>query len=220
MKVILHNSVSLDCSLTGFEIDIGLHYEIAGEYKADAHLIGSATALTGLQMSPMAEETQDDFHPPYRDPSLPLWVVIDSKGALSGKLHNFRRFEYCRDVLILISESTPASYRRYLEERKYLHHAVGKNKVDCRKALEILSKEYRVNTVLVDSGNTLGCHLQDEGLVDEISLLVHPVVIGEKGNGMFGRLKVPQNLKQGSCRVLARHMHITYKIQKGKCCGQ
>ncbi len=42
-KTILHNPVSLDGSLTRFEPNMGLHYQIAGKYNADAHLICSNT---------------------------------------------------------------------------------------------------------------------------------------------------------------------------------
>jgi hypothetical protein len=44
-KVIIHNSVSLDGSLTDFEPNMGLHYQIAGNYPPDAHLIGSNTVF-------------------------------------------------------------------------------------------------------------------------------------------------------------------------------
>jgi len=42
-KIILHNSISIDGSLTNFEPNMGLHYQIAGNYKPDIHLIGSNT---------------------------------------------------------------------------------------------------------------------------------------------------------------------------------
>ena len=49
-KVVIHNSVSLDGSLTGFEPDMQLHYQIAGSYKPDAHLIGSNTVKVSVEL--------------------------------------------------------------------------------------------------------------------------------------------------------------------------
>ena len=49
-KVIIHNSVSLDGSLTDFEPNMALHYQIAGNYKPDAHLIGSNTVKVGTEL--------------------------------------------------------------------------------------------------------------------------------------------------------------------------
>jgi 2,5-diamino-6-(ribosylamino)-4(3H)-pyrimidinone 5'-phosphate reductase len=46
-KVIIHNSVSLDGSLVDFEPDMGLHYDIAGGFKPQAHLVGSSTVRVG-----------------------------------------------------------------------------------------------------------------------------------------------------------------------------
>jgi dihydrofolate reductase len=49
-EIIIHNSVSLDNSLTGSKPDMGLHYKIAGDYKPDTHLIGSETIIKGNEM--------------------------------------------------------------------------------------------------------------------------------------------------------------------------
>ena len=49
-KVIMHNSISLDGSVKDFEVNMGLHYQIAGSYGADVHLIGSNTAKIGMEM--------------------------------------------------------------------------------------------------------------------------------------------------------------------------
>lgn len=40
-EVIMHNSVSLDGRVTGFGVDMGLHYGIVGSYGADAYCAGS-----------------------------------------------------------------------------------------------------------------------------------------------------------------------------------
>jgi 2,5-diamino-6-(ribosylamino)-4(3H)-pyrimidinone 5'-phosphate reductase len=49
-KIIMHNSISIDGSLTNFEPHMGLHYQIAGNYEPDAHLIGSNTIKRGIEL--------------------------------------------------------------------------------------------------------------------------------------------------------------------------
>lgn len=49
-EIIIHNSVSLNGSLTGFMPDMGVHYSTAGSFKHDARLIGSKTAISGIEM--------------------------------------------------------------------------------------------------------------------------------------------------------------------------
>ena len=110
-KVIMHNTASLDGSIKDFEVDLNLHYQIANEFGADTNLIGSKTAKTGIETYteeiPLEEKT--DFIKPKLEPSdeRPLWVIPDSRGVLENLLHVYRRSEYCKDVIILVSETTP-----------------------------------------------------------------------------------------------------------------
>jgi 2,5-diamino-6-(ribosylamino)-4(3H)-pyrimidinone 5'-phosphate reductase len=217
MQIILHNSVSLDgsltdfevdpCqlqsrstsldgSLTDFEVDMGQHYQIAGEYKADANLIGSNTIKKGVELYGEAQpEKRTDFSKPERDKNLPNWVIIDSKGILQGLLHEVRRFEFCKDVIVLISRATPKEYIEYLKDRKYDHHVVGDKQVDIGKALDILSEEYGVSRILVDAGSTLGNILLKMRLVTKISILVHPIIVGGRSHNMFRNIEENIELK-------------------------
>ena len=186
-KLILHNSVSLDGSLTNFMPNMELHYTLAGKYDADAHLIGSNTVKVGAELygGPVPAEQESDFVKPERCATLPIWVIPDTKGALKGILHTCRRFEFCREVVVLISEETPEEYVEHLEERNYDYHVVGERHVDLKKALGLLSEKYGVKTVLADTGRILGNLLLNQGLVTEVSLLIHPVIVGTKSYNMF-----------------------------------
>lgn len=157
-NIIIHNSVSLDCSLTGFIPDMGLHYRIAGEYKPDAHLIGADTVIAGNEMfgEGIPEEVLSDFIKPDRDPNLPWWIITDSGGRLQGMLHTCRRFEYCRDVILLVSEKTSDSYLEHLRKRNYHYIIAGKEKVDLKKAIEQLGINLKIKRILTDTGRVLG----------------------------------------------------------------
>ena len=48
-RVIMHNSVSLDGSFTDLGVNMGPHYQIAGEYKTDTTLVDSETIKTGKE---------------------------------------------------------------------------------------------------------------------------------------------------------------------------
>jgi len=56
MKTIMHNSVSLDGSFINFDVDMGLHYQIASRLQPDAHLIGSDTVTAVLSY------TMEEYH--------------------------------------------------------------------------------------------------------------------------------------------------------------
>lgn len=217
VKIILHNSVSIDGSLTNFQPNMELHYQISGSYKPDVHLIGSNTIKTGIETfgDGVPPEEKDDFEKPKRDENLPKWVIIDTKGKLKGMLHACRRFEFCKDVIILLSEQTPEDYKKHLKERNYDYHVVGKNHVDLEKAIELLSKEYGAKTILTDTGRVLGNLLLNQGLIDEISLLVHPIIVGKKSYNMFSDIENSINLKLTKKEIINdRHIWVAYKVKK------
>lgn len=192
-KVIVHNSVSVDGSLINFEVNMELHYKIAGGFNADMHLVGSNTAKIGIDLflDEIPQETRDDFKKPRKKGI--LWAMPDTTGKMKGLLHIFRKSEYCKDVVILISEKTSKEYIRYLKKRSYDYYIVGKNKCDLRKSIELLQEKYGAKTILVDAGSVLSNLLIEEGLVSEISLLLHPVVVGKKAYNIFAHIN--NNLK-------------------------
>ena len=116
-KVVVHNSVSIDGSLTGFVPSMEMHYGIANAYRPEVHLIGSATVKAGIEMygNGVPPEEKSDFERPDRYASLPWWVVVDSRGSTMGLLHAARRFEYCRDIVVLVSRATPKDFLQRLK---------------------------------------------------------------------------------------------------------
>ncbi len=215
-KVVVHNSISLDGSLTGFEPNMQLHYQIAGEYKAGANLIGSNTVSTGIELyeDGVPPEERIDFEKPKRDAALPYWVILDTGGKLKGLLHTCRRFELCRNVIVLISETTPLDYVKYLQEREYDYHVVGDKQVDLELALELLSSNYGVKRVLADTGRVLGNLLLERGLALELSLLVHPVIVGKKAYNIFGNIQKNMNLKLYKKKIYPKgYVWLNYKVR-------
>ena len=187
-KLIVHNSISIDCSLLNFEVNMPLHYQIAGGFKADMHLVGSNTVKAGIDLflKEIPRETKCDYRKPEKNGL--LWVVPDTTGKLNGLLHVIRQSEYCKDVIILISEKTPQEYVRYLKERNYENYVIGENKCNLKQSLEFLNEKYNAKTILTDTGSILSNLLIKQGLVSEISLLIHPVVVGKNGYNMFAYL--------------------------------
>lgn len=216
-KIIIHNSISIDGSLTNFEPNMSLHYQIAGYYKPDVHLIGSNTIKKGIELyeDDIPPEEKKDFEKQDRSKILPYWVIIDTHGKLKGLLHTCRRFEFCKDVIILVSEKTPKNYLNYLKERNYEYHIVGKDNVNLKKALKLLSAKYKIKTILTDTGRILGNLLLNQGFVNEISLLIHPVIVGKKSYNMFSYIN--KNLKLKLIKKVTlenEYIWFVYKVKK------
>jgi len=186
----MHNSISLDGSFTDFEVNMEQHYQVASRYNADANLIGSNTIVKGIELfgGEIPPESNTDFNKADRDAALPYWVVADTKGITQGLLHTCRSFEFCKDVIVLISKQTGEGYTDYLKERDYDYLIYGEEYIEFKKALNALSVDYGIETVLEDSGPTLNSVLLNEGLLDEISLLISPAIVGSKSNKLLSNL--------------------------------
>jgi 2,5-diamino-6-(ribosylamino)-4(3H)-pyrimidinone 5'-phosphate reductase len=213
----MHNEISVDGSIKGFDVDLATYYRLAIGYNPDIVLVGSITAKSGINK--VYPEEKNDFKKPRisKDDDRPYWVIPDSRGTLKGFLHLFRRFEYSKDVIIMASEKTPSSYLKYLEKRQYDYIVAGKEYIDYRKALEMLAERYKVKTVLTDSGGILNSILIEQGLVSEISIIISPVLVGMRGVRLFRSLGLPSilELKLLQNKVLDKnHLLLVYKVLK------
>ncbi|MGB3906034.1 MAG: RibD family protein, partial [Anaerolineae bacterium] len=178
-RVILHNMVSVDGRMDWFTPDIGLYYEIDARFQEDAMLSGSNTILAAPMEEEKPEEADQISEPPEvdADAARRLLAVVDSRGRVQN-WRFLRRQPYWRDVVALCSSSTPQSYLKYLERQHVDSIITGDERVDLRVALEELNVRYGVQTVRVDSGGILNGLLLRAGLVDEVSVLLNPSLVG------------------------------------------
>ncbi|MFN2292451.1 MAG: RibD family protein [Anaerolineae bacterium] len=185
-RVILHNGVSLDGRVDGYQGGIGQFYQVASAFQADAMLSGSDTLLIAYASAASPDEQAEESQAESRavpgadqagNDSRALLVVPDSR----GRIHNWpqiRREPYWRDVVVLCSEATPQDYVKGLWQMGVDTIIAGEDHVGLGAALEALNARHGIQTVQVDSGGTLNGVLLRAGLVDEISLLISPTLAG------------------------------------------
>ena len=88
--------------------------------------------------------------------------------------------------MALCSECTTQEYLHYLKERHIDYIIAGQDHVDLRVALEELNSRFGVKVVRVDAGGTLNGQLLRQDLVNEVSLLIYPSLVGgEKQSSIF-----------------------------------
>ena len=176
-RVVLHNAVSVDGRMDWLAPDLGLFYELVSVWEEDATLVGSETILSAEEE--LAQSSQEVPEAAKRDASdsRPLLVIPDSRGCVRS-WHLLRRQPYWREAVALCTRSTPGGYISYLAEVEVEHIVAGDDRVDLRTALEELSRRYGVKVVRVDSGGTLNGALLRAGLVDEVSLVIGPSLVG------------------------------------------
>ncbi len=192
-RVIIHIATSLDGRITRFPADLELYYALAATWNPDAILFGSETVLTAVRENPALEVPpghEEMFRPPEgAKDTRPLLVIADSRGRIRC-WDAIRRWPYMRDLLAFCSSATPGEYFSYLEKQKVAAIVAGNDRIDMREALEMLNRQYGVETVRVDSGGTLNSVLLAAGVVDEVSVLVHPFLAGGRADPtMFDPIK-------------------------------
>jgi len=187
-RVIIHNAVSLDGKVTGFEVNLARYYALVPTWKEDATLCGSGTVLA----APEGRVKEKDGDVPARKPDpkdkRPLLVVADSRGRVRC-WSMLLGAGYWRDGIALCVRQTPAKHIEYLRRRGVSRVVAGDKQVDLASALTLLYSRYHVRTVRADSGGTLNAALLRAGLVDELSLLVHPVLAGTTARPLFADAK-------------------------------
>ncbi len=178
-RVVLFNAVSLDGRIDGFTLDIIQFYELASRWKEDATLAGADTIILSVEKEKVPEEDERAFEPPQKNPNdhRAMLVVPDSRGRVRC-WHYLKALPYWRGYVSLCSRSTPKEHLDYLEKRHVDCIIAGDDHVDMRSALEELNSRYDVEVVRVDSGGVLNGVLLRQGLVDEVSVLIYPCLVG------------------------------------------
>ncbi len=218
-KIILHNTVSLDGSLGGFNANLNMHYSIASSLHVDAYLVGSQTILDASDEIPPEPETDEQEERVY-DPEdvRPFWIVVDSRSRLKGVLHFYRQMEYIKDIIVLVSNSTPKDYLRYLKEKKYPYIKAGKERIDFLEAFQAVKEEYSVETILTDTGPTLNNLLLQQNLADEISVIVAPFIIAKSQPRIFIGLDIEEEQiklsSQDAQKLGNDYVWLRYKVRK------
>lgn len=212
----VHNSVSADGATTGFLPHLGQHYRVVSQLGADARLVGSVTMRSGLDhgSAPPAADPgpRRDRPGPDRD-DMPYWFVVDSHALLQGRLHELRAFPGLRDIVVLVSHTTDPAYLTYLAERQYSFFVAGNDHVMLAEALPWIRANYAVERILVDSGPILTHVLLDHELADEVSLMVHPTVVGDAGRRVLEGSQTKHRLDLISATTLEYGVvHLHYRV--------
>lgn len=190
--VIVHSMSSADGRTDHFAGDVGLYYELAARFPHEAMLAGSGTLVAAAQSQGVSLDGEDS---PPASPAgggfeaagdqRPLLVVVDARGRLT-RFAWLRKMPYWRDIVVLCAETTPPGHRELLTRHRVEYLVTGTDRVDLSAALTALTDKYGVQRVRVDSGGTLNGTLLRAGLVDEISILLGPYVVGGRSaRGLF-----------------------------------
>ncbi len=106
-------------------------------------------------------------------------VVIDTKGVL---LWNDQEKEEV-PILVLTSEKANKEYLEYLKNHHISYIVSGKESINLKRGLEILFNEFNIKKAVLVGGGHINGGFLNEGLIDEISILIGAGIDGRKEMG-------------------------------------
>lgn len=101
-------------------------------------------------------------------------VVVDGRGRLRSGYRGHEGWH----MLHLVSHGVETEYLAFLQKEKIPYIITGKERVDLKLAMEKLREELDVKTLFSTAAGKLGGAMLRAGLVDEISIVTHPNIIG------------------------------------------
>lgn len=131
-----------------------------------------------------------------------LAVAIDPH----GKVHYGQDDLYGDHVVTVLSEGVSDAYLAELREDGVSYVFAGPDGRDLAKAMDALGEGFGVETLLLEGGAGINGAFLKAGLLDEISVLIHPAVDGLAGVESIFEYRGEPNEQPGAGQSL-RHVH-------------
>lgn len=175
----------IDSGVKGIDI-LGDYYELYSKteklLKPDAWMCGRVTAEmftseVGTQLSEPDESIDSsDFVSSFSEKN--FFVAIDTKGLLrwendiltfgDGSMHQ---------IIHVVTEETPKNFLSYLKKKNISYIFGGKSEVNFSLVFKKLKELFDVKVCVLEGGGLINGSVIEQDLVDEISLLVTPIVL-------------------------------------------
>ncbi len=161
--------------------------ELISLYHPGAFLEGSGSFVKeGDELTPLPpnefdpDELYRDFLPDsvVKRPDHKGWfAAVDGRGRLRSGMKEFPGWEGWH-TLHLTARGAPAEYLAFLRRSEIPYLIAGEKQVDLKGVMEKLKTKLGVDCVVSTAGSRLNGALLRAGLVDEVSLILLPALIG------------------------------------------
>ena len=82
-------------------------------------------------------------------------------------------------MIEVLTEQAPAAYRAFLQKHGVSYIIAGRESLDCQTACEKLYRLFGIRTLLICGGGRINWTFLQQGVVDEVSLLIAPAADGD-----------------------------------------
>lgn len=208
----------IDCAMTEHLPGVEEYYQTLDSFNTPTHLSGRVTAelemaLPGNFVSELNAHLGREGYSK-KMVSSSYEIVVDTKGSLLWPDQS----RESNPLLIITTENVSPEYLDYLDAKHISWIATGKEKIDLKRATEILFNEFSVDRMAVVGGGRINASFLEAGLLDEVSILIGAGIDGRKGmsavfDGLSSNKEVTQ-LKLESVKSFASGaVWIKYKVK-------
>lgn len=190
-KVTLHIFTSLDGRITGSYVGTplatrlfdatGFSDDAPESLHFDGWIYGKNTSTEGFSV-PLAKQLPDAEVPDgdyvTAKGAKRYYVAIDPRGELAWQSQTASYAGAEATVLEVLTDAASAGFKNYLRGQGIPYIIAGQKEVDFSLMLDKLADEFDRQNLMLGGGGTLNWSFLDQGLVDEVSLVVTPSVDG------------------------------------------
>lgn len=186
----------IDCAMTEHLSGVQEYYSTLEDLNVPSRVSGKITAQLEMSMAGLYQAESDEtlnkesFSKAVSADGYE--IVMDTKGTLL-----WDNYLSQRPLLIVTSENVSCEYLRYLNDNHISWIACGKNKINLKRACEILSEQFGVDRMAIVGGGHINAGFLEAGLLDEVSLLIGAGIDGRAGmTSVLDGLKMEQPVTQ------------------------
>ncbi len=205
--VICHMVTSIDGKVTGdfLTTDKGIeisetYYEVNRQLKGDAFACGRVT---------MESSFTNGFQPDlstFENADIPIEDFVAEKhhyyavsfdrhgkvGWTDSRIHDDAPgYDDCH-IIEVLCEDTPKERLAYYRSIGVSYIFAGKDDIELRVALSKLNSLFGIKKLLIGGGSIINGAFQREGLIDELSIVVAPIVAGANDKPLFDKSTMEQ----------------------------
>jgi len=195
--------------ISGVKEGLNQYYEL--EQKTDLVSINSGKVMAKIGVNDKDEQPHEIGV---------SFVIIDNKPNLSQK-----GVEYLANwvkTLYLVTTNKSHPVKLVLNNYNNIELIEYDNKIDFEDLLKLLASKYGIDQVTIQTGGTLNAEWIRRGLIDRISIVIAPIIIGGKDTQSlvggksfqkFDDLKNVKVLKLINCDILKdSYIHLQYNV--------
>lgn len=192
--VVCHILSALDGKISGEFSELAVtraaseeYARIRTAYQAEAWLYGTTTTkeFTGYRKPELKSNCEYVPEGDYvADSDCKFYYVsLDTEGEIGWESGIFQKSgRPDAHIVEILTENTPVEYQAYLREKGVSYIIAGEDALDCKKAVQKLNQLFGIDTVLICGGGTVNWSFIQQGVVDELSLLLAPAADGSSVN--------------------------------------